>query len=473
VQTTYGYGALSRRNLLTRPNGIATSYGYDPASNLLSVLHKMGTTVLDGATYTVDPVGNRKTRTDKRTNVSLGYGYDNIYQLKTAKQGTTTKESYTYDLEGNRLSSLGVNPYNYNTSNELTSTPSGNYTYDNNGSRKSDPSGAQYNWDYENRLTQEILAGTGGTVMFKYDPFGRRAQKAFTQNGTTTTTNYFYDGLNILETTDQGGNVVARYTDSLSVDEPLSELVSGTASYYEQDGLGSVSSLSNVAGALANTYTYDSYGRLTASTGTLTNPFQYTGREFDQETGIYFYRARYFDPSIGRFISEDPIVFNGSGTNFYAYVWNSPIALFDPLGFVGIEKPTTQQLGSLAALFPGAYVDYSNRNVVVPMPCADVQKILEQNGFATANNTDVNAVERYFLFGRTSDHPTGTQVRHMPTRPTDPDPNSNVHLVLEDTHQTCPDNSCTMTGAHNDPHNPLSNWLSHLFIDYIPYKFGF
>jgi len=81
----FGYDALSRRNSLTRPNGIATSYGYDPVSDLLSVLHKLGTTTLDGATYTYDNAGNRKTRTDKRTNVTLTYGYDNIYQLQTAE----------------------------------------------------------------------------------------------------------------------------------------------------------------------------------------------------------------------------------------------------------------------------------------------------------------------------------------------------------------------------------------------------
>jgi len=81
-----------------------------------------GTAVLDGATYTYDNAGNRKTRTDKRTNVTLTYGYDNIYQLLSAKQGSATKETYTYDLVGNRLSSLGVSPYNYNSSNELTST---------------------------------------------------------------------------------------------------------------------------------------------------------------------------------------------------------------------------------------------------------------------------------------------------------------------------------------------------------------
>jgi RHS repeat-associated protein len=77
----------------------------------------------------------------------------------------------------------------------------------------------------------------------------------------------------------------------------LSELRSGTTSYYQADGLGSITSLSNGSGALANTYSYDSYGNLTASTGTVTNLFRYTGREFDSETGIYEYRARYYDQS--------------------------------------------------------------------------------------------------------------------------------------------------------------------------------
>lgn len=82
----FGHDALSRRNSLTRPNSVDTSYAYDPVSRLTSVLHKLGTTVLDGATYTYDGAGNRLTRTDKRIGTTLAYGYDNIYQLKTAKQ---------------------------------------------------------------------------------------------------------------------------------------------------------------------------------------------------------------------------------------------------------------------------------------------------------------------------------------------------------------------------------------------------
>ncbi len=78
-------------------------------------------------------------------------------------------------------------------------------------------------------------------------------------------------------------------------------LRSSTTSYYEADGLGSVTSLSNAAGALAQTYTFDSFGKQTASSGSLTNPFQFTGREFDTESSLYFMRARYFDPTTGRF----------------------------------------------------------------------------------------------------------------------------------------------------------------------------
>jgi RHS repeat-associated protein len=306
---------------------------------LTGVTHKLGTTVLDGATYTFDSAGNRKTRTDQRTSTTLTYAYDNIYQLLSAKQGTTTKETYTYDRVGNRLSSLGVTPYVNNTSNELTSIPGTTYTYDNNGNMatKTDATGVTtYTWDVENRLVAVALPGAGGSVAYKYDPFGRRVQKAFTQGSVTTTVNYVYDGENIIEEVDNSGNVLARYTHELRWDGPLSMLRGGTTSYYEQDGMNSVSSLTNSSGALSQTYTYDSYGKVTASTGTLNNPFQYTARELDPEAGIYEYRARYYDRNTGRFLSEDPKQFAGGSANFYDYVRNNPVNLRDPQGQIPI-----------------------------------------------------------------------------------------------------------------------------------------
>jgi RHS repeat-associated protein len=224
--------------------------------------------------------------------------------------------------------------YSYNSSNQLTSNSNGSYTYDANGSTLADASGKSYTWDFDNRLTQVVNPGVGTTAL-RYDPFGRRIQKS----GPLGTTNYLYDGKNLLEELDGAGSVLARYMQSSGIDKPLAELRSGTVSYYQQDALGSVTSLSNSAGALANTYSYDSFGKLTASTGTLTNPFQYAGREFDPETGIYENRFRYYNQSTGRFISEDPVGFLG-GINKYAYVLNMPTNFSDPSGLDCPENPT-------------------------------------------------------------------------------------------------------------------------------------
>jgi len=198
-----------------------------------------------------------------------------------------------------------------------------------NTATKTDSTGTtNYTWDFNNRLTSVTLPGSGGTVSFKYDPSGRRIYKA-SASGTSI---YAYDDDNVIEETNAAGAPVARYTQMESMDEPLAILRSSTTSYYERDGLGSVTSLSNSAGALAQTYTFDSFGNQTASSGSLTNSFQYTSREFDAETSLYYMRARYFDPTTARFISEDPTRFR-DGVNFYRYVRNDPVDNTDPTGF--------------------------------------------------------------------------------------------------------------------------------------------
>jgi RHS repeat-associated protein len=315
---------------MTRPNNVTTSYTYDNLSRLLSVLHQAGGSTIDGSSYSVDNAGNRTAKTDQATSVTSNYTYDALYQLTQVMQGGNTTESYSYDPVGNRLSSLGVSPYAYDPSNELTSTSSMTYSYDDNGNTvsKTDSSGTtQYAWDYENRLTSVTLPGSGGTVTFKYDPFGRRIEKV-SPAGTSI---YAYDGDNLIEETDGSGAVVARYSQTENVDEPLAMLRAGATSFYEQDGLGSVTSLTNAAGALAQTYTYDSFGKLTASAGSIINPFQYTGREFDTEIGLYYYSARYYDQNSGRFVGEDPVRFAG-GQNFFAYTDNDVINYRDPMG---------------------------------------------------------------------------------------------------------------------------------------------
>jgi RHS repeat-associated protein len=328
----FSYDALSRRTQMTRPNGLKSVYAYDTLSRLASVLHQSSSTTLDGAAYAVDNAGNRTSRTPQPSGTASNFTYDSIYELTQVTQGSSTTESYSYDPVGNRLSSLGVSSYTNNSSNELTSTSNASYSYDYNGNLLTKVVGSNttsYAWDFDNRMTSVTLPGSGGTVSFKYDPFGRRIYKS-SSSGTSV---FAYDGDNLIEETNSSGTAVARYTQGETVDEPLAMLRGGTTSFYDQDGLSSVTSLSNSAGALAQTYTYDSFGNTTASSGSLVNPFRFTAREFDSETSIQFSRARYYDPSIGRFTSEDPIRWKG-GIDFYSYVSNEATTFTDAFGLM-------------------------------------------------------------------------------------------------------------------------------------------
>jgi RHS repeat-associated protein len=274
-------------------------------------------------------VGNLKSKTDRK-NQTIQYVYDALYRLTHKGYPDSTGVDYVYDLAG-KVQQVG--------------DPTGTYVfaYDNMG-RLTDASGKSYTWDFENRLVQAVVPGTnGGTTTFRYDPFGRRIQKS----GPLGTTNYLYDGDNDIEEMDQSGNVLARYVQGNHVDEPFAELRSATISYYEENGSDAITSLTTSAGALPNTYAYDSFGKLTASNGVIVNPFQYATREFDQETNIYYYRARYYDPSLGRFISEDPIGFGG-GTHFYKYAANNPVLFDDPFGlWKNTGKPAASDINTI------------------------------------------------------------------------------------------------------------------------------
>jgi RHS repeat-associated protein len=331
---SFGYDGLSRRTSLTRPNGVNTSYSYDSVSHLLSVLHQAGTNVLDGASYSYDPAGNRTSNTNYLSGTTSNYNYDPLYELTQVTQGGSTTESYSYDAVGNRLSSLGMPSYQYNSSNELTSTSAGTYSYDRNGNTLSDPSGKNYTWDFENRLSS-VAVPAAGMVTFKYDPFGKRIQKS----GSNGTSNYIYDESTLLDELDAAGNSQTKYTQNLPLDEPLAEFRIGTAYYYHADGLNSVTSLTNSAGAQADGYTYTAFGGVSASTGSISNSLQYTGREYDSESGQYFYRARYYDPIVGRFLSEDPNDKAGQDDdpNLYKYVENNAVNWVDPLGLYTLK----------------------------------------------------------------------------------------------------------------------------------------
>ena len=345
-----GYDNLGRRSSLAYPNGDKTTYGYDSAGRLLNLIRKnKAGSVIASNSYTHDQTANRLSNTSQDKSVS--YQYDSIYRLTQALSSTPgnssntngrgggipnatqqQKEFYSYDAVGNRLASDRIAAYVYNPANQLV-VNGGSHHYDKNGNliqKVASEGTTNYEWDYENRLVK-VTAPDGTVAEFAYDPFGKRIAKQVIENGTSTNTRYFYDNQNIFFEYDDGGAIGNRYTHGPGIDEPLMVTTAKEKYYYHADGLGSIIALSDRAGKMVQSYEYDSFGNLKDQMSRVKQPYTYTGREWDKETGLYYYRARYYDPMEGRFIQKDPIGFEG-GINLYAYVDNNPVNWVDPFG---------------------------------------------------------------------------------------------------------------------------------------------
>ena len=133
-----------------------------------------------------------------------------------------------------------------------------------------------------------------------------------------------------------GEGEMTRYVHGLGVDEPLAMERGGNVYYYHADGLGSIVALTDATGKTAQAYEYDAFGRLHDRMNAIRQPYAFTGREWDKEIGLYYYRARYYDAETGRFTTKDPIGFRG-GMNLYNYVGANPVNRRDPWGLEGIE----------------------------------------------------------------------------------------------------------------------------------------
>lgn len=332
---TFNYDANRRRSRMERTGGFSTVYGYDAANRLLSLTHASPAGPLN-FDYTYDEADNRISMTDvagKHT-----YGYNRRDQLVTATHPTSDNpaETYSYDPIGNRLASHLSASYTHDAANRLTVDATFDYGYDADGNlntRKNRVNGniRTYTYDAENRITK-ITFADGTSATYRYDPLGRRYEK----NVGGQITRYVYAGSTILRELDATGKTVARYTPGVQWDEILAVRRGGVTTVLETDALGSV--IRSVAGSTVNaTFRYDSYGRVVAQTGTPQAPFAFQGRELDPESRLYYFRARYYEPTVGRFLTEDPIGLWG-GLNLYAFVDNNPFSYIDPLGLAGLPN---------------------------------------------------------------------------------------------------------------------------------------
>jgi RHS repeat-associated protein len=280
------------RTSLTLPNGVVATTSYDAASQLTGINYQGGALTPQNLAYSYDLAG-------RRVGVS---GTLASTQLPAAVSSAV-----------------------YNANNQLTQWGSTAMTYDLNGNTLNDGTNS-YTWDARNRL---VSADNSGAV-FSYDPLGRRVSK--TVQGTTT--NFLYDGANAVQ--EFGTNPTANLLTG-GVDERFTRVSSTETDNYLTDAMGSTVALTDTTGVTQEQYSYGPYGILSASGGgSTTNSYAYTGRETDG-LGVDYYRARYYNPNTGRFLSEDPFGFGG-GINLYAYTANSPTNWSDPFGYAPGDK---------------------------------------------------------------------------------------------------------------------------------------
>ena len=342
-----------RGNRLTKAiDGLEESYGYDAIDRLVSV----GTpSPQHRSTFSFDLAGNRVR--DVQSGVGRSLTYDATNELVSVGEigrrfvAGSTNEGATVTVNGQPARALPGNSFevdlepappgnqaqiaatdssgNTRTSTYALTAPqaASSYTYDPNGNLLTRTDGTDtwaYQWNARNEL-KRVLRNGATVAEFVYDPIGRRIQK--TASGHTTV--FVYDGSDILAQTVDGQQTTT-FIHGPGIDEPLARLLpNGQFEYFHADGLGSIVATTISGGGVAVKRSYDAWGNL--ESGASEPGLSFTGREWDPEIGLYYYRARYYDPKAGRFISEDPIGFSG-GVNFYGYVGGRPTNLSDAYG---------------------------------------------------------------------------------------------------------------------------------------------
>jgi RHS repeat-associated protein len=329
---TFAYDGAGNRTRLTHPNGTSTDYAYLNNHWLQSITDKVpGGATFQSVAYGYDQNGNRISQTDSSGTTT--FAYDALNRLtQAAHPGGYGTWSWTYDAVGNRTQQTGpggTTNYAYDQNNRLLSAGSTTYSYDQNGNLLTTSSGQTFSWDVFNRMTQ--ATGSGGTVSYSYNGDGLKTRRV----GPDGVRNYYYDGIRPIWETDSSGAMTAQLDRDIFGNLLSRRGGDGTRRYYHHDGLGSTTALTNETRAVAATMLYDAWGNQRAATGSDQGRYRFTGAEMDPTTGLYHMGARFYDPTIGRWLSEDPVApdfFDPATLSFYAYTGNNPMLNIDPRG---------------------------------------------------------------------------------------------------------------------------------------------
>lgn len=359
VGTTYHYRTDGMLERAAHPD-FETVYAYDGANRVESITHQTpGATpvLLSRVSYAYDTNGNRRQRAEEQSTLGeqvTNYTYDVANRLTGVTMtngGTTTSIKYLLDAAGNRVSEVvsdGVTSfervYTYDGSNQLVRMTEGagavDFLYDPNGNllskldtRPATPLSTLMDYDVRDQLVRLRRGDAGAETdlgRFDYDYAGRRVRQVGSSRGDLE---YFLDRGAVIEERTMADALVAHYRRGhgvARVDSPSS------VRYLAADGLGTTLNLIGSGGSVAASYRYDPWGRVLESTGdTAVNRVLFTGKEWDDQTGLHYFGARYYDAELGRFISQDTVIGdpqNPISLNRYAYAFASPAMYVDPDG---------------------------------------------------------------------------------------------------------------------------------------------
>jgi RHS repeat-associated protein len=397
--TSYSYDQANKLQSLTMPGPLTTQFNVDAANRLTGVTTFTGTlpaqTMLSSFGYSLDNVGNRLQvyfsgppapfNADLHTNTK--YAYDALYRLTSVTDATGQTVQYNYDAVGNRTRVTSPTQslfYTYDDADEMLTGGGNAYGYDGNGSliSKLTPAGSTaYSWNSARRLVS--VSGNGGTVQYDYDADGNR----LSQQSAAGTYNYVTDPARVPSAvlSEQGpdGPIAYQYGRAL-----IGLNNAAGTQYVGSDGIGSIVNVVSNSGALQGNYSYDAWGVSQTPLDPLgtKEKFKWAGEAFDNATGLYYLRARYYDPSTGRFLSRDPL---GTDQNPYSYARNNPLLFVDPNGLAAEPAPQADAT-SPPSCAAGSIAGFS-------IPCFGVG--LVQGGTAFGGVANVNPHGAAFTAG--------------------------------------------------------------------------